>query len=234
MSPEEIGYTDLDETFEENDLLRERVSDASDALDMDPGLLAATLFAEDSNQRTWSKTSGRVASEQLGLDDWFDPTMAKYIKKVLKDHPEIDFKYADVKDTGETWDTSTEKAGGAAKPRGELDGKKAVLAAAIYQKAQEMILRKVIESERKKHKDWPGLDDLQPDQKLTLMRLCFNAGIGHAKKLYRKLAKGGDIARKGGTQRDKKNAYRTAALHTARAIHLSQHVFGRDPDDYRP
>jgi hypothetical protein len=233
-SPEEIGYTDLDETFEENDVLRERVSDASDMLDIDPGLLAATLFAEDSRASTWSKTSGTVASEQLGLDDYFDPQMAKWIKKVLKDHPEIDFKYSDIKATGEMWDTSTEKAGGAAKPRGELDSKKAVIAAAVYQKAQEMVLRNVIDRERKKHADWPELDALQPDQKLTLMRLAFNAGIVPARNLYRKLAKGGDIARKGGTQRNRKKPGRTAALHTARAIHLSQHVFGRDADDYRP
>lgn len=234
VSPEEIGRTDLDEIFEENDLLRERVEDTSEELDLDPGLLAATLFAEVSTERTWSRTSGKASSEELGLDDWFDPTMAKFIKKVLKEHPDLDFKYTDVKKTGEMWDTSTEKAGGAEKPRGELDAKKAVVAAAVYQKAQEEVLRNVIERERKKHKDWPGLDDLPADQRLTLLRLTFNAGITPAKKLYRKLAQGGDIARKGGTQRNPKNAGRTAVLHTARAIHLSQHVFGRDPADYRP
>lgn len=50
------------------------------------------------------------ASEELGLDDWFDPTMASHIKKVLKENPDVDFKYADVKATGETWDTSTDLA----------------------------------------------------------------------------------------------------------------------------
>lgn len=234
VSPEEIGRTDLDETFEANDVLRGRVVDASDQLDLDPGLLAATLFAEYSDENMWDKSSGTVASEELGLDDWFDPTMASYIKKVLKENPDVDFKYADVKATGETWDTSTEKAGGAAKPRGEVDAKKAVMAAAVYQKAQQKILERVIELERKKHPEYPALDELQPDQRLTLLRLAFNAGVGNAKKLYKRLAAGGDIARKGGTQRDPRRPGRTAALHTARAIHLSQHVFGRSPDEYRP
>lgn len=234
MSPEEIGRTDLDEELETNDLLRDRVGDASEQLDLDPGQLAATLFAEYSDPDMWSGTSGKVESEMLGLDDWFDPTMASYIKKVLKENPDVDFKYTDVKATGETWDTSTEKAGGAAKPRGEVDANKAVMAAAIYQKAQQKILERVIELERKKHPEYPTLDELQPDQRLTLLRLTFNAGIGNAKKLYKRLATGGDIARKGGTQRDPKRPGRTAVLHTARAIHLSQHVFGRSPDDYRP
>ncbi|MBE7449868.1 MAG: hypothetical protein HS111_13490 [Kofleriaceae bacterium] len=233
MSPEEIGRTDLDVEFED-DLLRQRVEDASGALDIDPGLLAASLFAEDSNAGVWKKTTGKVASEGLGLDDWFNPVMGRYIKRILKERPELDFRYSDVKATGESWDTSTEKAGGAAKPRGLLDARKAVMAVAVYQKAQEQMLRDVIERERAANPRYPTLDSLSAEHRLVLLRLAFNAGVGHARTLYRKLAKGGDISRRGGTQRDRRNAPRTAVLHTARAIHLSQHVFGRAAEDYRP
>ena len=43
-----------------------------------------------------------------------------------------------------------------------------------------------------------------------------------------------DIARTGGIARDRKNRRRTAVLYMARAIHLSQAVFGRSPLGDRP
>jgi hypothetical protein len=232
--PEEIGRTDLDKTFEENNVLRERVSNVSDELDIDPGLLAASIFAEYSDTRMWTKTSGRVASKMLGLDDWFAPAMETSIKRVLKQHPDLGFKHSDIEKTGESWDTATEKPGGGEKPRGSLDARKAIVAVAVYHKAQEEVLRNAIDRERTKRIDWPALDDLPADKRITLLRLCFNAGVGRAFKLYKEIAKGSDIPRTGGTQRNPNNPRRTAVLHAARAIHLSQQVFGRAPDEYRP
>ncbi|MCA9676037.1 MAG: DUF4157 domain-containing protein [Myxococcales bacterium] len=234
MSPEELGRTDLDDDFETNDLLRDRVAGAAGQLDIDPGLLAATLFAEYSTPTRWTMKSGTTPSEKLGLDDWFDPTMAKYIKKVLKEHPEVDFKYADVQKTGKKWDSSTEKPGGAWKPRGKVDGRKAVMAVAIYQKAQNEVLAAVVANLKKKDPSLPDLEDLTPEQQLTLQRLTFNAGVGNARTLYLQLAKGKDIPRTGSVQRDPHNPRRTAVLHVARAIHLSQKIFGKDAQDYRP
>src|SRR5215208_4050511 len=71
--PEEIGREDLDEIYRRNHFLRQRVEDAARIVGIDPGFLAANLFAEKSDAAVWSRTTGTVASEVLGLDDWFDP-----------------------------------------------------------------------------------------------------------------------------------------------------------------
>jgi hypothetical protein len=52
--------------------------------------------------------------------------------------------------------------------------------------------------------------------------------------MFKALAAGGDIPRTGGTRRDPKQAFRTAVLHMARAVHLDQAIFGRPSSDYRP
>jgi hypothetical protein len=234
VSPEEIGRLDLDDVLEVNQLLRERIETTATKLDLDPGLLAATLFAEDSRASVWAQKSGKVASELLGLDDWFDDVMARYIKKVIAAHADLDFAYSDVAATGASWDTSTEKKGGGMKPRGKLDAKKAVMAVAVYQKAQEAVLLRKIANEQKLDTSLPELATFQPDQRLTVLRVAFNAGVGRGYKLYAKIAQGGDIPRTGGTQRNPDDPERTAVLHVARAIHLDQAVFGRSNRSYQP
>lgn len=67
-----------------------------------------------------------------------------------------------------------------------------------------------------------------------MLRLAFNAGVGRARKLYLAIARGGDIPREGGMQRNRKNPARTAVLHMARAVYLDQAVFGRSREGYRP
>jgi hypothetical protein len=140
-----------------------------------------------------------------------------------------------VQATGETWDTSTEKAGGARKPRGLLDANKAVAALAMYLKGQELMMQQVIRNNKRK---FPflldSINDLPPEKRFTLQRHMFNAGIGAAFKFFQDLSRGGDIPRTGGITRDRKNPRRTAVLHMARAIHLSQAVFGRPPLEYWP
>jgi hypothetical protein len=164
------------------------------------------------------------------MDDWFDPTMATYIKKVIKDNPGVGFKYEDVKNTGEEWDVSTEKKGAGKKPRGTLPAKFAVAALGVYIKAQENMLRKVLEN-----KGLDGaLDRLSKEMYFTVLRLTVNAGVGHGVQLVKKLDEGGDIPRTGKTTRDPSNAARTAVLHMARAVHLSQTVFGRPYEAAQP
>lgn len=230
---EVLGYKDHDATFAPGTLLHRRVSEVSKATGMDPGFLAANLVAE-SGPSTWSKTSGVVASEVLGLDDWFDPVTARYIKAAIAAAPALGFRYSDVRATGESWDTSTEKAGGALKPRGVLDATKAVAALAMYMKVQELMMQRIIENNRKEHPYLlNSIYDLPPEKRFTLQRYMFNAGIGSAFKFFKELSRGADIPRTGGITRDPKNPRRTAVLHMARAIHLGQAVFGKPPLAYR-
>jgi hypothetical protein len=144
-------------------------------------------------------------------------------------------KFSDVKKTGKFWDTSTEKKGGAKKPRGTLDANKSVPAWAVYMKMQTDMLRDVLAKEPAlKNRPIRTLEDLTPEQRLTIERLAANAGVGFAAKAFVQLAKGGDIPRTGGIRRDPKHPFRTAALHMGRAVHLDQAIFGRSPSDYKP
>jgi RHS repeat-associated protein len=239
---EVIGRLDLDDIFQKNTVLRDRVESVAKELDIDPGLLAATLVAEKGTE-IWSRTSGKVASEAIGLDDWFGKLKHKVsedvkqsneperLKRIINAHPKLNLKFEDVKETGEWWDTSIEeKKSDYLKPRGELDARKAVAVAGVYFKLQETVLRQAI----KNTKSVQNLDDLLPEERLTLLRLAFNGGVGTARDLFLALVKGGDIPRSGNIERDKMKPIRTAVLHMARAIHLDQAVFGRPSSEYRP
>jgi len=233
--PEEIGRKDLDRIYQRNSTLRNRVESVARALDLDPGLLAATLHAEDSRTSTWTKRSGETASEVLGLDDWFDPIIKGYIKRVVRSHPGIGFKHSDVRRTGEMWDVGTEKSGAGLKPRGTLKASKAVAAVGIYLKASENLLKKIIQNKNARPgSSLPRLQSLKPEQRITVLRLAFNAGPGRAVRMLRDIGAGRDIPRTGRTTRNRRNPRRTAVLHMARAIHLSQAVFGKPSSDYRP
>jgi len=116
-----------------------------------------------------------------------------------------------------------------------LDATKAVTAMAMYLKGQELMMQRII---RNKKREFPflldSIHDLLPEKRLTLQRHMINEGIGAAFKFFKELSQGGDIPRTGGITRDRKNPRRTAVLHMARAIHLSQAVFGRSPLHYWP
>jgi hypothetical protein len=79
----------------------------------------------------------------------------------------------------------------------------------------------------------PEFKDLPVEVRFTLMRLAFNGGPGHAKKLLVHVLNGGDIQRSGSTARDTNNVERTAVLHATRAIRVGQKVFGKSPNEYR-
>jgi hypothetical protein len=233
--PEVLGRKDLDAVLTGNARLRARVERVAKELDIDPGLLAAELLAEE-GASVWSGTSGTVPSEVLGLDDWFGEDEKPVLESIIKAHLGLGLKFTDVKATGETWDTSAEKAGGGLKPRGKLDADKAVAAFGVYLKMQEKVLRGAIQQKSAALRDSPirTLEDLTPDQRLTVLRVGLNAGVTPGLELFMRLARGGDIPRSGKTTRDKKHATRTAVLHVARAIHLAQAVFGRSARDYKP
>jgi hypothetical protein len=240
---EVIGRLDLDAGVTNNTIVRDRIESVAKELDIDPGLLAATLAAEKGGFSPWSRTSGNASGEDLGLDDWTgkvkdkvtgaittDETVPNIEKAIIKDHPNLGLKFGDMKETGAWWDVSTENPHGQLKPRTTLDSTKAVAAAGVYLKMQETLLRRAIENTH----SGQNLDDLLPEERLTVLRVAFNGGVGIARDLFVRLVKGGDIQRTGSAERNPNNAGRTAVLHMARAMHLDQTVFGRDSSEYRP
>lgn len=233
--PEVLGRKDLDIILRTNARLRARIESVAKELDIDPGLLAAELMAEEAPS-VWSRRSGTVPSEKLGMDDWFGAHEKLPLERIIAAHPHLGIRYTDVKRTGAMWDTSTEKRGGKLKPRGLLDADKAVAAFGVYFKMQENVLRSAIRNRGAALRGLPirTLDDLPPEQRFTVLRVGLNAGVVPGLNLFLQLAKGGDIPRSGKITRDKENAPRTAVLHVARAIHLDQAIFGRSPSDYTP
>lgn len=233
--PEVLGRQDLDAVLNGNPRLKARIESVANELDLDPGLLAAELLAEE-GASMWSGTSGSVPSERLGLDDWFGDGEKTAIQAVINAHPKLGLKFSDVKATGEMWDTSTEKKGGKPKPRGLLDADKAVAAFGVYMKMQERVLRSALKAKASAASSSAirTIDDLTPEQRFTVLRVGLNAGVTAGVDLFLQLAKGGDIPRSGKTTRDPSHPVRTAVLHVARAIHVAQKVFGRSPGDYRP
>ena len=241
---EVVGRLDLDDALNDNSILRDRVQSVAKELDLDPGILAAALVAEHGTE-VWSRTSGHpIDLAALGLDDWFgktqdqatgqiiqDNNIQRIEKKIIADHPNLGLKFGDVQDNATWWDTSTEKPGGKRKPDIILnDDRKTVAAAGVYFKMQETVLRQAIKNTGSQQ----DLDDLLPEERLTLLRIAFNGGVGIARGVFLRLVNGGDIPRSGSTERDPKNAPRTAVLHMARGVHLDQAVFGRPSSDYRP
>lgn len=101
---------------------------------------------------------------------------------------------------------------------------------------QEKVLRGAIKGKGTALRYSPTrtLEDLTPEQRFTVLRVGLNAGVRVGLDLFLQLAQGGDIPRSGKTTRDPENALRTAVLHVARAIHLSQAIFGRSPGDFKP
>jgi hypothetical protein len=230
---EVLGRLDVDDLFTKNPAVSQRVLAIADELGLDPGMLAESLYAETATE--WMRTKGKIASEVLGMDDWFDASLEKRLKDIIAAHPALGLKFTDVKKTGRMWNTATEKPGGVWKPRGKLDADKAVQAWAVYAKMQVDMLHDALARDPSlKNSGIKNLDDLTPERRLAIERVAANAGVGIAQKDFKILAKGGDLPRTGSVRRDKDHPLRTATLHMGRAVHLDQAVFGRPPSDYRP
>ena len=271
--PEEVGRTDLDRHFEgrAGEDLKTLFRDVALTLQLDPGLLAAVVFAEKHAGTPLLSTGGVGLSLEAhtGADDWFIPHRKRLIERVLTDFggdftyndKKVTFKYDDVKKTGATWRNEMNVT----KDRGQIpkipavtgSGKisSIVIVVALYLKSCEVFLKDVLHAIRqsaakdqaytaRSYRDKRGrlrrlltqdevkkfqfitFDDLPAEYRFVLLRVAYNHGLGGATDLLFKLGKGGDIKRTGGTQRNTKDAERTAVLHAARAFHLSQAVFG--------
>lgn len=232
---EVLGRLDVDDLFQKHPAVSQRVLAIAEELRLDPGLLAESLYAETTKE--WMRTTGKIESERLGMDDWFDASLEKRLKDIIDAHPALGLRFEDVKKTGKMWNPGQEKDKDKVilKPRGKLDADKAVQAWAVYVKAEVDFLRDLLSKEPSlKNSRIKNLDDLTPEQRLAIERVATNAGVGIAKKDFMILSSGGDIPREGSVRRDKDHPLRTATLHMGRAVHLDQTVFGRPASDYKP
>jgi Domain of unknown function (DUF4157) len=112
--PEVLGRLDLDDLFKQNPKAKERVETVAKELELDPGLLTGSLYAETATK--WMRTTGTIASEELGLDDWFgdtttgcdedglhcnppdhDPAIVKRLEDIIAAHPRLGMKLKDIK-----------------------------------------------------------------------------------------------------------------------------------------
>jgi RHS repeat-associated protein len=208
----EIGITDLDREFTgpTGERFKALVEDAARKVDLDPGLLAASLLAEVARNRYFRPQQTTFV---IGTDDLLQPENQAVIQQYKNIYPA--FGEIHVRPNG--FDINEQ---GRSVPRGIFPGSEAVLVSAIYLKLGEIKARDVFEAH--------GQDfDAQPvEVRFALTRLGMNGGVGALQARINELLAGGDIPRSGATRRSSLHPYRTAVLHAARAIHLSQKVFG--------
>lgn len=187
---------------------KELVEWAADEVDINPGLLAVNLIAETRMRDYFAKS--KVSSFLVGTDDFYD-----------KRH-DISRKVPAYSKIG--WNKNQ-------KPVGDLNetdrivrtihfdsGRDALLASAVYLKHGEVVLR---QEAQKVGKDF---DTLPVETRFALTRLAFHAGHGRAKKNLRQVLEGKEILIR--KRKARAGPQRKATIHTARAMHLSELIFG--------
>jgi hypothetical protein len=48
-------------------------------------VLAASLYTETAT--AWTRTTGKIAFEEFGMDDWFDADLKRPLKAIIKARP---------------------------------------------------------------------------------------------------------------------------------------------------
>ena len=183
------------------------VETAARAVDLNPGLVADTLLAETRRDRYFA--TDQVGSFEIGADDF-------YAKRA-------DMKRKVPAYTKVRWDpqrivTNVNEAGRAVKSVFFRSGADAVLASAVYLKHGEFVLREAAAAAG------GDFDALPVATRFALVRLAFNAGHGRARKNLSEALAGRDVLVRKPPQ--KSGPQRHATIHAARAMRLSETVFG--------
>ena len=189
------------------------IEQAAKKVDLNPGLLAATMLAETGNRNDYL-TKNKVSSYRIGVDDFYDRRHAIAQRVPV---------YAKV-----GWDRNQKPAehyNDAKKPRIVKtikfnSGPDALLASAVYLKYGAVRLR---EEASKLGRDF---FKLPLETRWALIRMAFNAGVGGAIKRLIRALKGEDILVRKNFPRKAYQTDRNATIHTARALHLSEWIFG--------
>ena len=187
---------------------KELVEWATDEIDINPGLLGVNLIAETRRRDYFARS--KVSSFLVGTDDFYDkrhdisrkvPAYSK-IGWDKNQKPVVDINEAGRKVNTIYFDS----------------GRDALLASAVYLKHGEVVLQ------QEAHKVGKDFDTLPVETRFALIRLAFNAGHGRAKKNLRQALEGKEMLirkRKAGA-----GPQRKATIHAARAMHLSEFIFG--------
>lgn len=187
------------------------VEEAAHKVDIDPGLLAATLLAEKT-RGTFTRRTGETDSFIIGADDFFEKRREiEALVPAARNIPQRRDR-TDINEHGRSVDTIT------------FSGKDAVLVDAAYLKYSEIRARFAFASRG------GDFDALPVEVRFTLTRYGMNYGLGALEKQVRRIMGGSEpIPRTGSTNPDTRHPLRTAVIHAAQAIHLSQKVFGTPP-----
>jgi hypothetical protein len=212
-------------------LLKARIEDAARRVGLNPGLLAASLFAEFPAS-AYSKRSGEVEGWDIGTDDYKE-RKADIERKVPAAKSLKPIRY----------DPHTNEQGRFIPEVPVFKAEDAVLASAVYLKYSELEVRRIMASMG------GSFDRLTVEHQFALTRYALNAGIGRARQrimefLGLSLSKGvyspGKASKeflqyrsgtlKGGVEQfSARHPQRAATAHAAQAVHISQNTFGVNP-----
>jgi hypothetical protein len=212
-------------------LLKSRIEAAATQVDINPGLLAVTLLAED-KVSSYTKRTGEVDGWDIGVDDYRE-RKADIERKIPAARALKPIRYA----------PQTNERGRVIPHVPVFRADQAVLAVAVYLKSAELKARDVLLEEG------GSFDRLPIEYQFAFTRFAMNAGPTAMRKQVRSLlgitTRHGKPVR-GGRARDffrykpwkleggieqfsRLFPQRAATAHVAQAIHLSQKIFGITP-----
>jgi hypothetical protein len=213
-------------------LLKSRIADAARQVGLNPGLLAASLFAEFEVDSYTKPAGEEVDGWDIGTDDYKE-------RKA-----DIEAKIPAAKDLKPIRYEAHKNENGRDIPEVPIFlAEQAVLASAAYLKHSELQVRQKLASMG------GNFDRLPVERQFALERYAMNAGVGKAQQrimefLGMSLHKTGYVQDKdskeflvytpgtlkeGLEQFSAKHPQRAATAHAAQAIHISQKIFGIDP-----
>jgi len=215
-------------------LLKSRIEAAAREVEINPGLLAAALFAED-RWTSYTKRTGEVDGWDIGVDDYTE-RKADMERKIPAARQIKPIRYG----------SQTNENGRVIPNVPVLKAEDAVLATACYLKYGEIKIRAALTEMG------GAFDRLPVEYRFALTRYVMNAGPGATRKcimqflgIQKEPGRLGKYVQKGKsreflqfkpwkTERGieqfiRKQPRRAATAHTAQAIHLSQKIFGVNP-----
>lgn len=215
IDPKVLASEDAKFAGPEGRKFKARIEDAAKKVQLDPGLLAAALLAEESRE-TFTKSSGKENTFHIGADDFLEKMSA--IQKEVPAAKDLHVTPAvtNVNEQNRTVHTGTFKA------------EDAVLVDAVYLKFGELQVRKAFKALGS------DFDTLTPELKFAFTRLAMNPGKDSVKTQVQKFLQTRDIAdtapgiliRTGVKTQDAGKLQSGATRVAGIGVHLSQKVFG--------
>ena len=212
-------------------LLKQRIADAAREVNLNPGLLAADLFAEFGPD-SYTRQTGEVEGWLIGTDDYKEhkADIERRVPAARKLKP---LRY----------EPHTNENGRFIPEVPVFKAADAVLASAVYLKYSQQLIRHMM------FKMGGSFDRLPVEEQFALTRYGVNAGVGAARKrimallglsLHKARYIQGGRSREflqykpwhldhGVEQFSRHHPQRAATVHAAQAIHLSQKIFGINP-----